>query len=301
MLDLALIYNRDIRHNGSPAHIWHAFKILEELGEVKVSSYSPHGKLPKHDFYLYLDDGRDDIRWVSPRPSGYWAVDTHLGYEFRRWRAGQVGLTWCAQKAGADKMALEGVPLAKWLPLACNPMAHPTAAELAARDPKAWPVPEVKYDIGFVGFLQPPDTSDRIEFLDEMFKAFPNFTCGFGIFHEDAARLMHQCLVGVNHSIRGDLNMRFFELASMGVAQVCPYMDGLADLGFEDLKHYYGYGHKNNNDSYYRYAEAATRMALEVFGPKVADNAFNLVRSKHTYLHRAQTLVRDILGFLGGP
>jgi hypothetical protein len=28
-----------------------------------------------------VDDGRDDIDWIPPRPNAFWAVDTHLGPE----------------------------------------------------------------------------------------------------------------------------------------------------------------------------------------------------------------------------
>lgn len=294
MIDLALVYNCDVRDNGSPAHIKHAFRMLEAAlgGELKVTHYTPHGMLPEHDFYLYLDDGRDDIRWLPPRPSGFWAVDTHLGYEFRRWRASNSDLVWCAQKAGAERMTAEGI-LASWLPLACNPLAHPTAEELAARDGARWPRPEIKHSIGWVGYLQPPGESDRIDLLDRLFREFPDFTCGFGVFHEDAAHVLHSARIGINHSIRGDLNMRFFELASMGVPQVCPEMDGLQELGFRPGVHYFPYVDADD-------AAAVIRKTLEwpEIASEVAGNALRAVRLGHRYTHRATRILGDIRRYL---
>ena len=288
-MKLNLIYNSEIRNSGTPVHFWAAMRNMKLDFERSL----PMGNLPmESDFRIWIDDGRDDLRWLPPYPWGYYATDTHLGWDYRRWKAGHADVVWCAQKPAADRMRAEGLN-AHWLPLGCNPMAHPLPIELKLKFQEA-ELPFVKYDIGFVGFLQKPEESNRIEFLDAMFKAFPNFLTAFGVFHEDMARVYHQCRIGLNHAIRDDLNMRFFELASVGVPQLCDRrMVGLADLGFQENAHYLGYSS----------TEEAIEVARHWLGEPdklaaMARAAHYTVRANHTYEHRVHRMLGDINDFL---
>lgn len=277
-----LIYNADIRNNGTPVYLWSAF--TELLGNI--DRYRPDGEIPKHDFYIQVDDGRDDIAWNPPHPCGYYAVDTHLGYDFRRRKAENFDIVWTAQKPAAERMRSEGLN-AHWLPLACNPVAHPTARELQER--LKIPIAEHSFDIVFVGFMQDPAQSTRIEFLDALFRAYPNFFFAYGVFHEDMARLYHRGRIGINHAIRDDLNMRFFELASIGVPQLCDRrMVGLAELGFLEDVHYIGYDSTE---------EAIAKIKLWLEQPKdlriMAGIAYSHVTRSHTYIDRAKVMLRD--------
>lgn len=289
-MKINLIYNSEIRNTGTPIHFWHAFK---ELG-INFERFLPRGVLPACDFSVWIDDGRDDIRWLPEGPWGYYATDSHLGHDYRKWKASKADIVWCAQKPFADELKDAGMN-AHWVPLACNPVAHPTASELAAR--MGQPEPEVKYDVGFVGFLQKPEESNRIEFLDAVLKAYPNFLVGFGVFHEEMAHYYHQAKVGINHAIRNDLNMRFFELASVGVAQLCDRrMVGLGDLGFFDGVHYFGY---------YSTEEAIAKAKYMLAHPEdcrqVAQMAWHHVRERHTYKNRVERMMENIGDFLANP
>ena len=97
----ALIYNSDIRNNGTPVHFWDAF--INGL-KIPVKRYQPEGEIPKHDFYIYLDDGRDGLEWDPPHPCGYYATDTHLGWDWRRKKAAHYDIVWCAQQPAAERM-----------------------------------------------------------------------------------------------------------------------------------------------------------------------------------------------------
>lgn len=286
--NIGLIYDSQIRNNGTPVHFWHAFK---QLG-IPFRRYLPHGGLPKHDFYVWIDDGRDDLLWLPPEPWGFYATDTHLGWDYRFRKAQHADIVWCAQKPAAERMKDAGLN-AHWLPLACNPIAHPTAEELQQR--LGIPVPEKKYDVAFVGHLQPSSQSNRVEFLDELFKAFPNFRVGFGVFHEDAAKIYHQAKIGINHAVRDDLNMRFFELASMGVIQLCDNrMQGMNELGFKLGSEYFSY----------ESAEEAIGLIDKVLRHglfrhiRIQEAALKRVRSEHTYAHRVHKMHSDICELL---
>lgn len=280
-MNLALIYNSDIRNNGTAVYLWHAFT---RLG-ISFKRYRPDGELPKHDFYLYIDDGRDDIKWLPPHPCGYYAIDTHLGYDYRRWKAKQFDIVWCAQLSGVRRMDHDGIR-AHWLPLACDAMAHPTVDEMNTR---GVPTSRQEVDIAFVGHLQNPEWSDRNRFLDTMFKAIPSFWFAYGVFHEDMAREYHKARIGINHAVRDDLNMRFFELASIGVPQLCDRrMFGWSGLGFREDEHFIGYS------SHEEAVEKAKGWLNNQDGRLMAKKAHDWVRRAHTYSDRAREMLAEI-------
>jgi len=220
-------------------------------------------------------------------------VDSHLGPYVRIQKARRADIVWCAQKPFVELLRRHGVK-ATWLPLACEPQVHCTAAELAARENREPTGPDV--DLAFVGHIQNPKESNRLEFLDGLFKAVPNSWYAYGHFHEDMSRVYHRARLGVNHAVRNDLNMRFFELASMGVPQLADArMVGLEELGFENLLHYEGY------DGPQDAAEVARMALMPVNRDRVlaaAARAKALVRASHTYYHRLCTILADVETFL---
>lgn len=285
-MKMNLVYNSEIRDDGTPRYFLHAFHQLEQEQSFTFERYLPYDKLPKADFTVCIDDGRDEIKWLPEHPCGYYATDTHLGWDYRLWKAKHFDIVWCAQKPAAEKMRELGIN-ASWLPLACDPMAHPTRKEWQDR---GFPSTTDKYDIVFVGHLQSPKTSTRVEFLDSLYKAIPNFRTVHGLFHEDMAHQYHKARIGVNHAVRDDLNMRFFELASCGVPQLCDRrMVGLRELGFADGIDYIGYSSTD---------EAIDRTKFYLAHPNnldlMADLSHAIVRASHTYKHRAEKMLKDI-------
>jgi spore maturation protein CgeB len=103
------------------------------------------------------------------------------------------------------------------------------------------------------------------------------------------ARVYHQSRIGINHAVRDDLNMRFFELASAGVSQLADdRMVGLRDLGFLPWVHYIPY---DSGLSAVENARAMLQRDEERQECVVA--ARKLVRSSHTYAHRVRTMLAD--------
>ena len=291
MSNLAIVYSGDARDNGTPFYM--RLAMAQHFGR-EPEWYNEDPSAEKggiglgHDFYVHVDDGRDDLDCTNiPHPWGYWAVDSHLGPDIRIAKAKLADVVWCAQKPFVGVLAAHGVK-AKWLPLACEPLLHCTAEELATRENREVTVPDK--DLVFVGHLQSPKFSNRVEFLDRLFKAFPNSWLAYGVFHEDMARTYHRGRLGVNHAVRDDLNMRFFELASMKVPQLADSrMVGLEELGFVPWIHYVPYGGPY-------YGEAVDQAG--VTAPLIAENAFTFVRAHHTYHHRLCTMLEDIKQYL---
>lgn len=300
MRDVAVVYSGDIRDNGSTFYTRMA---LVQIKGADVDWYtedpsSPNPIAPGHEFYIHPDDGRDDLSVDKiPHPWGYWVVDSHLGPDVRIAKAKQADLVWCAQKPFVETLRAQGIK-AKWLPLACEPEVHCTAAELAAREGREVAAPE--FDLAFVGHIQNPDTihapANRLVFLDRLFKAFPNSWYAYGCFHEEMSRVYHRARLGVNHAVRDDLNMRFFELASMGIPQLADKrMVGLTDLGFKEWVHYIPY---DSIESAIWGARAHLGGYLDGTRGFPAEAAKSLVRESHTYRHRLCTILEDIEQYL---
>ena len=291
-MKVAIVYSGSIRDNGTGFYT--RLALAQELGHDPdwYNEDPTADPIPAHhDFRIHVDDGRDDFDCANiPKPWGYWVVDSHLGPDIRLAKAKMADVVWCAQQPFVEELAKHGIK-ARWLPLACEPLLHVTAAELAAREDRAATKPDL--DLAFVGHLGDPG---RLEFLDRLFRAFPNSWYAFGHFHEDMARVYHRARLGVNHAVRDDLNMRFFELASMGVPQLADTsMVGLDHLGFHAWQHYVPYDATLT-------PERAVRAVLGLNSPTslsdMAEAAQVLARGSHTYRHRVATMLEDIEQFL---
>ena len=294
-MSLAIVYDGSIRDNGTPFYARLALaQVLGQDPDWYSEDPTIKGGIPHdHDFYLHVDDGRDDFPVTGiPHPWGYWMVDSHLGPDVRIEKALTADLVWCAQKPFVETLQGHGIN-AKWLPLACEPLVHCTREELAARENRAPDFPI--YDLGFVGHIQPPGQSNRLEFLDKLYRAVPNSWYAFGHYHEEMSRVYHRCRLGVNHAVRDDLNMRFFELASMGVPQLADNgMVGLRDLDFRGWEHYLPY---HDQVSAIHRAKEALAMSPNLLQDIAAD-ALAKVRAAHTYRHRCETILSDVEDFL---
>lgn len=293
MIEPVMVYSGAIRDNGTPFYT--RLALAQVLGkdpdwynEDPTADPIPQGR----DFFIHVDDGRDDFDCTNiPHPWGYWAIDSHLGPDIRIAKAKLADVVWCAQKPFVKELAKHGVK-ASWLPLACEPLIHLDRMELAVKEERT--VAEPDLDLAFVGHL---GDAGRLDFLDSLFKAFPNSWLAFGHFHEDMARVYHRARLGVNHAVRDDLNMRFFELACMGVLQLADArMVGLDDLGFHRWQHYVPY------DEILDPVRAANVVFHEptYLGQheRIAEAAQALVRGSHTYRHRVATMLEDIGQFL---
>lgn len=296
---LAFIYNSDIRNNGTPTLCFNAVK--HQLGwGGEVCRFRPPDsnseKFPSADFYIHIDDGRDDLNWRAPENSAYYAIDTHLGYEFRKEKAKQFKYVYCAQKEGAERMRADGVESATWLPLACNEMAHPNLSDMMVHPNKdrhlgVWTL-QKEWDVAFVGHFMSryeDDQNDRIDYLDHLFKEFPNNWFSFDCFFEDMSVRYIRSRVGYNISIKNDLNMRFFEVMSSGTCLLTnTTVDGIYDLGFEEGVDFLGYATKDEMVDKVQWA-LDNPMEREA----IAKSGHEKCRKFHTYELRMKKIIEN--------
>ena len=82
----AFFYNSDIRNNGTARRVTDA---VVQMGWLEKGFKRYTRPIPEsaenHDFWLFIDDGRDEIPMEVPihGTSACWLVDTHLGFETR--------------------------------------------------------------------------------------------------------------------------------------------------------------------------------------------------------------------------
>ena len=303
-MSIGLFYNSEIRNNGTPVRIWDAMKRGLGYGENVIRYSRPEDMdriLEKnHDLHIFLDDGRDDIDWMPPKPNAAWLVDTHLGGDKRLEWARQFDNVFCAQKTGCDILVAAGVQNVHWLPLACHPSADPNIEEML-KHPKiadhcGGKNLNKQYDVCFVGFMNEGKAdgtgNNRVEYLDRVFKTFPEFYFAYNRFFEDAAVRYIRSRCGFNISIADDLNMRFFEVMSYGTCLVTNTdVIGWQDIGFEEGKHFVGYQGMDD-------AVEKVRWCLDhpFEREKIAQAGHRLVRESHTYAHRMRQLLGACLG-----
>ena len=295
----AIIYNAEIRNNGTARRVTDT---LFQMGYVDSGLVRYNRPLPeninygKHDFWLYIDDGRDDIPMPAlPSPNACWLVDTHLGYDIRLEWAKKFETVFLCQKPDVEKMKKDGVENVHWLPLACLPNVDPSYAELQnfrSELPKDFFGPfglQKIHDVVFVGHKgsNANPFNDRIQHLDTIFKAFPNSWYAFGAFFEQAALRYARGRVGFNISVRDDLNMRFFEVLSYGNCLATNRdVVGWDELGFEEGKHFLGF---EGEEEAVEVIGWALRNPME--REKIAKEGHKLVRESHTYRHRINNML----------
>jgi len=140
-----------------------------------------------------------------------------------------------------------------------------------------------KYDICFVGHIC---NDKRVNFLDDMFKAFPNFWYGQRKF-EEAAEIFCKSRIVLNTAAVDDINMRIFETLltkSFLLTEWVPTFKGM----FKDGVHFVTY--KTSE-------EAVEKAQYYLDHPeereKIAQAGYDLVKEYHTYENRAETILKE--------
>jgi hypothetical protein len=265
-----------------------AKEIVAQHGQsIEVEHLYPTGEcgvFGQWDLNIHVDWGEDGLTGIlpyapieTPKPFAYWASDTHINngqpgdsYPYRLSVAKRADYVFCAQKAGLERMKADGVTNAIWLPHAVEPQAYPRQ-DFATK----------KYDVCFMGNV---NSSNRLEALDRLFREFPNFHYGKGLFNEIAEKL-GQSKVCFNISMTDDINMRTFEIMSTGSFCLTNWIPTIEDL-FEDGKHLVLYRSLDEMIDKARYY-----IDHDEEREKIAQAGYEEVRAKHTILHRVKTML----------
>jgi len=272
------------RNDGSAFFLLHAFR---RIPGVNVVHYQCHGDPRLHakcDLNVAVDWAEDiwptSRDFIEPRPLVYWMSDTHCSEASRRFRfdkAKRADHVYCAIWSDVSRLLAEGVA-ARWLPYAAEPLCFTT-----------WDA-DVKADVGFVGHIG--DYDGRVEFLDVMFRAFPNFHFEYNRYLELCALEMRKSKVALNHCWRRDCtNMRVFEAMATGVCLLTPVTDDLPWLKIED----------GVNCLTYTTTEEAIEKVRAILKDDdrrmaIAKAGRERILTEHTYVHRALTILRDVTG-----
>jgi len=230
------------RNDGNAVYAWAALKRRQDLKLLEIDHLAPKEDVSafgKYDLNLDVDWGEDGLFPIIPyklmdipKPNIYWASDTHLGFDYRLEKARKFDRVFCAQKQAVIDFEKAGVK-AEWLPHAFEPQAYHDIENLDEnRIPRPFEYLSRDHDIAFVGHV---NSENRVEFLDRMFKEFPNFFFGQRRF-QDAARIYKKSKICINVSMKDDLNMRVFEVMGAGGFLLTDYVSYMEEL-FEDGKH----------------------------------------------------------------
>ncbi len=279
------------RNDGPPLFWGQVLKKMAGVAWMHLDGLYPVTEFGAADGWLVVDWGEDGLTNVMPRRPVDWADDgaariyvcsdahySEAAYQFRLAKAKQATLTLCNQSAIADRMKADGA-IVGYLPHAVEPSAYPCL-------PLAIP----KYDVCFVGHINHPS---RAEFLDVMFKAFPNFWFGKRFF-EQAAEIYRKSKIVLNQALNDDLNMRVFETCATRSFLLTPWVSDLERNGFVDGV---------NCGVFRSTAEAVEKathyLAHETERETIAQAGYDLVMGRHTYQHRAEVVVATIKALQG--
>lgn len=171
-----------------------------------------------------------------------------------------------------------------WFPPYCG--GEPVNPDAAARHDKKW-------DLLFVGKLDPGINPERVEWMKKFRALEPRLHATSGNYHE----LYPQARLILNHSIGGDLNFRVFEALGGGVPLLSPRLRHGMDELFTDNADLFLFDQED-------IPGAAGRAAEVLRDPEkmleVAWRGYRNVTSKHLDTHRAASLLKLLKDWTAG-
>lgn len=286
MLRIATYYDNIIgRNDGNPLYVTNSLKKMQKQGLLEVDHLAPMENIDQfgtYDLHLWVDWGEDALLSLipykmvdAPHPNIYWCSDTHIqignnnSYPYRLQMAKKFDKVFVAQKRAVEEFKRDGVD-AEWLPHAFEPQAYPKI-DFAS---KTW-------DVAFVGNI---NSDNRIEFLDRMFREFPNFFYGQRRF-EDAAEIFCKSKIVLNIAMTDDINMRVFETLGTGSFLLTNWVPTIEEL-FENEKHlvlYKTFDEAVEKAKYY--------LSHDSEREKIAQAGYEEVMKKHTIDHRVNRIL----------
>lgn len=270
------------RNDGGPLYWSQAGKRL--FGKDNAIHLVPNGdwdNFGKFDWHIWVDWGEDALMnmlpykpLTPPHPNIYVCSDAHIGYEYRLSRAREFDWVFCNQKRACEDFIRDGIPKERcmWLPHAAEQTAYPVKSIIN------------KYDVCFVGNV---NNWKRVDFLDRMFKEFPNFFYGKRLF-EEAAEIFSASKIVLNVAFSDDINMRVFETLSSKSFLLTDHVDSLGIL-FDSGVHL---------ETYKSLDEAVDKAKYYISHDKeremIAEAGHSKFMQKHTYTHRLKNVLKIV-------
>lgn len=224
------------------------------------------------DLYLWVES----VGGYQPRnlealscPKIGYLIDTHLSLGSHRELARQFDIIFLVHRQFVDEIRKIN-PNTHWLPVACDPEIHSGSGA------------EKRFDIGFVGSIQPG--SRRQQLLNSLASQFQFHyeRC----FLKEMAEVFSCSKIVFNEAVKNDLNMRFFEVMSVGSLLMADMTSNTGqEILFHDGEDYAVYRDAHINDT------ARFYMENETLREQIATRGQRLVRNAHTYGHRVADLL----------
>src|SRR5260370_9833031 len=256
---------------------------LKEIAEVEHFRPGDLERVPRRgfDLYLQIDDGLPYRHPPEVRPSAWWAIDTHMNFDWCLEKARDFDFVFAAQRDGAALLRERGIAAAAWLPLACDPAVH-------CKQPR-----QKQFDICFVGNVFPGPRADLLRLIEQH---FPNPFVGQRYF-DDMANTYSASRIVFNRSIRNDVNMRVFEALACGSLLLTNDLsdNGQAEL-FQDGVHL-----ATDRDSEELLDKIRYYLARDTVRERIAAAGRMDVLAKHTYRQRMERLLGEVTSALARP
>ncbi len=231
------------------------------------------------DCILLTDDSTYPMFWGLEEvelPVGWYAIDSHIHHEWHRAFAAIFDCVFVAQRDYVPMYERDPErQLVKWLPLCTFPFIH-----------KEKHLPK-RYDLCFVGNLKARFNLERRGFLEAIQARYP-----IHVATGEFVPLFTQSKMVLNQCASNDLNFRTFEAMTCGSLLLMEDIgNGLQEL-FQDGVHLVLY-EKGNVDQVIELAKYYSQHDQE--RETIALAGQQEVQEKHTYIHRAQSILSDLL------
>jgi len=275
-MKVLITFDDRVRQDSTAIYFYHAFcKIADVVRAYNEELPSIDGS--NFDLCIKIDDGllshRFPKKFSEVTKTAYYCIDSHLDLKNRMELAeeGNIEYIFTAQKpASQQKWHTDKV---KWVPLGCDPNFHMVKGKRTKL-----------YDVGFVGNVNPHWQMCRLERLDKLFKAFPNYYFG-AVFFKDMAEKFSECKIVFNSSVLDDINMRHFESMASGSMLLTNKLNWQGM--FTPDKHFVEY---DGDEDMIR--KAKYYIDHEVERERIANHGQMEVLSKHKYIDRVEEIIK---------
>ena len=224
-------------------------------------------RIPCADLHLNIEP-YDFIVQYPGKVSCLWEIDNHIQRGRKVDNYQRVDKIFIAQKAFLPLYPKEKTT---WLPLAADPDKH-----------KLYPNEDISFDVGFIGNDTYPRRRDLLTKIGSKYKLYIGHTQP----GEEYSRKLSRCKLLFNCSMDNDINMRVFEAMSIGRLLLTDKVEGMDDL-FTEGEHYVAYTDWFDLDrliSHFLNDESSRE--------KIAKAGAELIRAKHTYKDRLETILQ---------
>lgn len=212
-------------------------------------------------------DARFYLTGQAPCKNVVWAVDNHVcDYGFSK-----EDVHYDRFFAAHSWAYVSDNPIFEWLPCAYEPTKHYVDKSVAK-----------EFDAALIGVPYPARVA-LVQALQQ--KADAKVLVGLGVLDKDYNHAYNSAVIGLVQSIAGDVPMRLFENAAMGLCLLTDRQRDLEKLGLKEDRDYVGYSTIDEAVEKMRWLKANPARRAEI-----AESG-RQVLAIHTYANRAQQIL----------